>query len=360
MALTVCSIGSAVPEQSLTRDESLEVAKLMAPETKHKTLSKIFCGTGVKKRHSVLLKKGEAEDAAVDYDLLYTPDNVGDPGPTTMERMQVYQDRAHPLAETAVGRALEGSTIRIDDITHLVMVTCSGFFAPGVDIALMKSMGLPHDLERVQVGFMGCQGALNGLRVANGLAGTRSDACVLLCAVELCSVHFHYGWQVDRAVANALFADGSAALVGQSDGSGWKVRANGACLVPESEGAMSWRIGDHGFEMGLSSALPRIIEANLRPWLADWLNQHGLTIDDVATWAVHPGGPSIVRSVQKGLGLADDALDVSLGVLQELGNMSSPTILFILERLLAADAELPCVGLAFGPGLSVEAVLFDE
>lgn len=360
MALTVSSIGSAVPERSLTRDESLEVAKLMAPQTKHRTLQKIFCGTGVRKRHSVLLKEPPAVDESPDYDLLYAPDGLDDPGPSTRERMRIYRDRAHPLAEEAVGRALSGGAVRSDDLTHLVTVTCSGFSAPGVDIALMKSMDLPHDLERVQVGFMGCQGALNGLRVANGLASARPDACILLCAVELCTVHFHYGWKVDRAVANALFSDGSAALVGHADGDGWKVRASGACLVPDTENAMSWHIGDHGFEMGLSSALPRIIEASLKPWLQDWLAQHELDIEDVATWAVHPGGPSILRSVQSGLGLSEGALDVSLGVLQELGNMSSPTILFILERLLAADADLPCVGLAFGPGLSVEAVLFDE
>lgn len=359
MGLTVSAIGTAIPEQSVTREEAVEIAKLTVPKREHGKLDRIYKGTGVEKRHSVMLKERAGANAPA-YDLFYVPDEEDDRGPRTSERMQAYMERAHPLAERAMREALLRGGLEPDEVTHLVLVSCSGFFAPGVDIRLIKSLGLPFNLERVQVGFMGCQGALNGLRVANGLAHTRPDAQILMCAVELCSVHYRYGWTLNSAVANSLFADGSAALVGRSQGDGWKLRASGACLVPDSEDAMSWRIGDHGFEMGLATSVPRLIEANLRPWAQSWLAQHGYGFDDIATWAVHPGGPTILRNVQRALDLKDGALDVSLGVLQEMGNMSSPTILFILERLLAAGASMPCVGMAFGPGLTVEAVLFDD
>jgi predicted naringenin-chalcone synthase len=161
-------------------------------------------------------------------------------------------------------------------------------------------------------------------------------------------------------VANALFADGAAAVVGSArpDSVGWSVLATGACLIPDSEDAMTWRIRDHGFVMTLSPKVPGLIEEHLPAWLESWLATEGLGINDIGTWAVHPGGPRILSSVARALGLDDDALAVSREVLRQYGNMSSPTILFVLDRLRQADAPLPCVALGFGPGLMAEAVLF--
>ena len=180
--------------------------------------------------------------------------------------------------------------------------------------------------------------------------------------MELCTLHYHYGWEAQKVIANALFADGAAAVVGAPDGAAppetWQVAATGSCLIPDSATAMSWVIGDHGFEMSLSKFVPRLIAMHLRPWLEGWLHRHGVAIDQVGSWAVHPGGPRILDAVEESLCLPRRATDVSRAVLAEHGNMSSPTILFILDRLRAAEAPRPCVALGFGPGLMAEAVLF--
>jgi len=232
---------------------------------------------------------------------------------------------------------------------------------PGFDIALIKLLKLAPTVSRTHVGFMGCHGALNGLRVASALVHADPEARVLLCAVELCSLHFSYGGDHGKVVANALFADGAAALVAgsaaQAPTNAWRLLAAGSCLFPDSEDAMTWRTGDHGFEMTLSPGVPDLITQHLPSWLAAWLIQHGVTIPQVRSWAIHPGGPRILTAATSCLDLPPDATTTSREVLAECGNMSSPTILFILERLYRRTAPRPCVALAFGPGLSVEAAL---
>jgi predicted naringenin-chalcone synthase len=244
-----------------------------------------------------------------------------------------------------------------------VTISCTGFAAPGLDIGLIRERGLAPTVSRTHVGFMGCHGALNGLAVARGLAAAHPGARVLLCAAELCSLHYHYGWDPCRAVGNALFADGAAALVAArgegDDGPGaWSLAANGSVLTPGTETAMTWKVGDQGFAMTLAPEVPKLIRTHLRPWLAGWLERQGVALGDVGSWAVHPGGPRILDAVEEGLGLPRAATAVSRAVLAEHGNMSSPTVLFVLGRLRAADAPRPCVALGFGPGLMAEAVLF--
>ena len=227
-----------------------------------------------------------------------------------------------------------------------------------MDVALITRLGLSPLVERVHVGFMGCQGALNGLRVARALVRS-ANARVLLCAVELCALHFQYSTEPDAIVANSLFADGAAAaVIGATDSEAhWRLTSNGSGLVPESLDAMTWAVGNHGFTMTLSPRVPSVIEEQLQPWLEGWLAQHGLRIPDVGSWAIHPGGTRIVSSAEKALSLESSAGAVAREVLAEHGNMSSPTVLFVLKRLMDGGARRPCVALAFGPGLSIEAAL---
>ncbi|MGN6545650.1 MAG: type III polyketide synthase, partial [Aureliella sp.] len=243
-----------------------------------------------------------------------------------------------------------------------------GFNSPGFDLALYPRLGLSGETARTHVGFMGCHGALNALRVARAIVAADPSACVLLCAVELCTLHHQYTDQPQQVVANSLFADGAAAAViraargsnGHAALGGdrrWQFIASGSYLMPDSEEMMSWRIGDNGFTMTLSAQVPELIKTQLRPWLSAWLGRHGLSLESIATWAVHPGGPRILSAAATALDLAPDALAASADVLATCGNMSSPTILFILQRLAAAQATGPCVALAFGPGLVVEATL---
>jgi predicted naringenin-chalcone synthase len=198
---------------------------------------------------------------------------------------------------------------------------------------------------------------------ADDLEGQADPAArVLACCVELCSLHFQYGWHEQQMVANALFADGAAAAVGvpaaAAPANAWQLAATGSRLFPDSADAMTWNIGDHGFAMTLSPRVPDLIATHLRPWLEGWLVQHDLGVDQVASWAIHPGGPRILSAVEKALGLPREATAVSRKVLAACGNMSSPTVLFILDRLRDRRAPRPCVALGFGPGLVAEAMLF--
>jgi predicted naringenin-chalcone synthase len=275
--------------------------------------------------------------------------------------MEVYRAEAVPLALRASRIALGQSGLAAGEVTHLVTVSCTGFAAPGVDFELIRGLGLRPTTERTHVGFMGCHGALNGLRVARALTGADPSARVLLCAVELCGLHYHYGWDPQKIVANAIFADGAAAVAGgpadSAPAGAWRVAANGSCLLPDSLNAMSWTVGDHGFEMTLSKAVPGLIREHLRPWLEGWLASAGLRLADVASWAIHPGGPKIIDAAQHALGLGDADTADAREVFAEHGNMSSPTVLFILDRLRRGGAGRPCVALGFGPGLNAEAAL---
>jgi predicted naringenin-chalcone synthase len=273
--------------------------------------------------------------------------------------MQLYAEHAPPLATQAAREALSAAGILGRQITHLVTVSCTGFNAPGVDIHLIDELELPKITQRVHVGYMGCQGAINGLRVAAALAAAEPRARVLICAVELCSLHYRFQWDDQGVLGNALFADGAAAIVGAHSGSGvCRLDGTGSCVIDDSRETITWRIGDHGFDMSLSNRVPEVIRDELRPWLARWLDSQGLGISDVGAWAVHPGGPRILDAVEEGLELDPTQLSASRGVLAEFGNMSSPTVVFVLNRLLAQAARRPCVALAFGPGLTAEAALF--
>jgi predicted naringenin-chalcone synthase len=265
--------------------------------------------------------------------------------------MERYDREALPIALEACRKALGGTT----DVTHLVTASCSGFRSPGVDIGLIRGLGLPATTQRTLVGFMGCHGAFNALRVARAFVEADPRARVLVCAVELCTLHYQYGLDAATLVANGLFADGAAAVLATADDADWTLAANGSVLLPGTDEMMTWEIGDHGFAMGLSGLVPEAIGSCLRPWLEEWLGSHGLSLDQVGSWAVHPGGPRILTAVEESLGLQ---LEESRAVLREYGNMSSPTILFVLERLRRAGAALPCVALGFGPGLTAEAMLF--
>lgn len=367
MSLAILGLGTAVPGTAINQADALQVARALCCRTEEQVswLPAIFGHTGIEQRHMAL-------EAEVLRDMLEGTTHSGhfclptgeaeDRGPTTGQRMRHYAEHAAPLALRASRQALDRAGLAARDISHLVTVSCTGFSAPGVDIRLIKGLEMSPTVERTNVGFMGCHGALNGLRVARAFTGAEPDARVLLCAIELCIVHYHYGWNPQKVIANALFADGAAALVGvpcaAAPAGAWTTTASGSCLIPDSEDAMGWTIGDHGFEMTLAKQIPRLIARHLRPWMASWLAGEGLSPATVASWAVHPGGPAILDAVEEALGLGREATEASREVLARCGNMSSPTVLFILDHLRARQAPRPCVALAFGPGLIAEAALF--
>jgi predicted naringenin-chalcone synthase len=363
MTLAIRGLGTALPANRLPQMELAEAAKQFCTESEdqRQLLSVLYRQTEIESRHIVFhadklrtaMKGGEPDSP-------FMPHGKEDKGPGTAQRMQRYVKESLPLATEAAQKALAESGVKPSEVTHLVTVSCTGFAAPGVDIGLIKGLGLKPTTVRTHVGFMGCHGAINGLRVGAGYTGAEPAAKVLLVAVELSSLHFYYGWNPKKVVGNALFADGSAAVVGTPPGGkdAWTVAASGSCLFPDSEHAMSWHIGDHGFDMMLSSKVPNLIQQNLRPWLEQWLGENGLTIKEIGSWAIHPGGPRILVSVEEALGLPKGITDVSRRVLAGHGNMSSPTVLFIVNELRKANAPRPCVALGFGPGLVAEGALF--
>jgi predicted naringenin-chalcone synthase len=375
MSFQIHGIGTATPAHRIAQADAAELAKRLSTSTadRGRGLETLYRRTGVRTRHSVLLHPA-ANGTSVTQSFYEPAASPHDYGPTTSARMRRYEAETAPLAFAAAQAALAEADGRVDEITHLITVSCSGFAAPGFDLTLIRELGLPADTQRTHVGFMGCHGALNGLRVAQAFAAAQPNACVLLCAVELCSLHHQYHGPADQLVANALFADGAAAIVGRAatdeqasrllrgnrtaDG-GWLLRATGSTVIPNTEDHMTWQIRDHGFEMTLSPRVPDVIEQQLRPWLDGWLARLSVSPRDVGSWAVHPGGPRIVQACGTALGLSAEQLAPSLGVLADYGNMSSPTVLFILDRLRRQNAARPCVTLAFGPGLTVEAALLE-
>ena len=365
MSFSIRGLGTAVPEAELNDVDAMLLARRVCCRTVEQSMSlpQIYKQTGIKKRHMALdqqVYRDVLDGTRVSNSAFLPRNNTEGLGPTTGQRLEHYVQYAGPLALKAARQALNRSGFSPQEITHLVTVSCTGFRAPGVDIELIKGLELPATTERTHVGFMGCHGALNGLRVARAIAGSDPDARVLVCAVELCSMHFQYGWEAEQVIVGALFADGAGAVVGSADASGdtWKLAASGSCLLPDSTEDMTWRIGDRGFRMTLSKRVPELISTYLRPFLLEWLGKHGVAFDQVQSWAIHPGGPKIVSAVQEALQLSAEALEPALAVLSEYGNMSSATIIFLLEHLQARRVPRPCVALGFGPGLTAEVALF--
>jgi predicted naringenin-chalcone synthase len=353
--------GTATPPHSVAQADAVLAAQTFccATDQERQWLKLVYLRSGIERRFSVLLENGEA---GIEGRQSFYPPQQGpaDRGPTTALRMQRYEAESPGLARQAAGRALADAGWLASSITHLVTVSCSGFASPGFDFALIRDLGLRPDVSRTHVGFMGCHGALIGLRTAGMFARAEPESRVLLCAVELCTLHQQYGFHQERIVANGLFADGAAAVVGQvmpRFDPGWGILRHETLVLTNSEECMGWRIGDHGFEMKLTPDVPVQIAQSLGNWLDRWLVEVGLRRESIATWAVHPGGPRILTATREALSLPEQALAVSHETLRDYGNMSSPTILFILEKLRRQQAPLPCVALAFGPGLSMEAAL---
>lgn len=390
MSFTIHGLGTAQPAHAIEQRHMAAAAEpcCCANDRQRKLLPTLYRRTTVARRNSVVLnatKTSEAEqaDPPMDQRMLdfYPPAaHDADRGPTLSQRMKRYPEEALALAADACRKALAEADVRPDQVGQLVVVSCTGFSAPGVDIGLIDVLGLPATVGRTVVGFMGCHGAMNGLRIAGALADSQvaektdeypgADGFVLMCCVELCTLHFQYGWDPQKVVANALFADGAAAVIGRpapTPGNSEttsiphphfpRVVAHGSYLLPEARDLMTWLIRDHGFEMTLSPRVPGLIRQTLPGWVTPWLAQQGFTIEQIRGWAIHPGGPRVIAAVEESLDLFPGAGDPSRKVLRDCGNMSSPTVLFILDRLRQSQTPRPWVAIAFGPGLTIEAAL---
>ena len=361
MPLSIHGLGTAIPEQTVNQTESTALSEWVSADNAERAslVRRIQRRSQVQTRGSVLLT-GDAKQAIHQRLPFYGVDS-----PSTATRMEAFRLHATSLALKASKHALAEAQISANRITHLITISCTGFHAPGVDYDLIDQLQLPLNIQRTHVGFMGCHAALNGLRVAHAFIEADPKAVVLLCAVELCSLHLQYGWNPEQVVANTLFADGAAALIATRSeinnkepiSAGLSLQASGSTVIPETRDLMHWQIGNQGFSMGLSPKVPKEIAKTLQPWLSEWLNERGTDLNSIQHWAIHPGGPRILQACADALSLSENQLAVSRHVLSHYGNMSSATVLFVLEHMRQHHCHGPCVALAFGPGLCAEVAL---
>lgn len=363
----VVSIGTAVPRVRL---EQGRIHELLADQPGRSRLGRrlvaaAFDASAVETRHTVIAEFDEtAPPLPPDVPPVFFDRASGAflASPTGL-RNQAYRRESVPLALAAARDALAGADgISATDITHVITVSCTGFFAPGPDYHLVRELGLAPSTRRLHVGFMGCYGAFPALRAAADAVLADPEAVVLLVCVELCSLHLRSSDDPDTIVAASVFADGAAAaIVSGRAASGRALRLEAQhTVLAGGEAEMAWTIGDFGFEMTLSSYVPKLLEAGIAEALEP-LRPSGEAWAAVEHWAIHPGGRSILDRVQHVLELEERQLEPSRAVLRENGNMSSGTVLFVLDRILrdpAAAAGSRVVATAFGPGLTVESALF--
>ena len=307
-------------------------------------LERMLQRSGIGSRFTVLSEADTHEEQGSFYG--------GAEAPSTAARMAVYAREAPELALAAIER-LDG----LDGITHVVVASCTGFTAPGLDQVLARKLGLAPTVERVVIGFMGCYAGVTALRTAAHIVRSDPAARVLVVAVELCTLHLQPTHQLERLLAMAQFADGAAAALVTSEGAGLSLGEGLSLTLEDSHELITWTIGDTGFAMELSGEVPaRLADALGHPDVAQAVTE-GSPANEIDAWAVHPGGRSIVDAVERGLALAPEKLAASRAVLNEYGNMSSATVLFVLQRLMT---EHPSTGiaLAFGPGLAMEGLRF--
>lgn len=334
-------------------------------------VSAAFGASGIERRHTVLEEWGRSS-GAVDS-VFFDPVARRILNPSTGARNRVYAREATDLFVRAAARALEACAgVEAGDVTHVVTISCTGFYAPGPDYQIVRGLGLDPTVRRSHLGFMGCYAALPGLRQAKAICAADPEAVVLVVSAELCTLHVRTSDDPDTIVASSLFGDGAAAAVvtgRELESSGPVLRLDDfeTVLTPVGEEAMAWSIGDNGFEMVLGTYVPHIIDGHIVEALAPLLGRdgslRGRSYAEIERWAVHPGGRSIVDKVEARLGLAAEQVAASREVLREYGNMSSATVLFVLKRILedpSAGAGARVCAMAFGPGLTVETALLTK
>ncbi|MGO3056187.1 type III polyketide synthase [Halomonas sp. AOP43-A1-21] len=271
--------------------------------------------------------------------------------PSTQARMKFYERFAFILAKRTLDQ------LDLTGTTHLITTTCTGFYAPGLDFQLIKHYGLPAGIERTTVGFMGCYAAINALKLARHIVRSEPHAKVLLLNLELCTLHLKPAGTLEEILSFAIFSDGCAASIVSANPVGLEIQSFNSDVLPETEALITWYIGDQGFDMHLSGKVPGAIANNL-PLVMNTLLD-GATHSDIALWAIHPGGRTVLDAVRAGAELEERALIESREVLRKFGNMSSATIMFVLQEMLNNPKKTgPGLAMAFGPGLTVESMRF--
>ncbi len=345
-------IGTAVPPNDV-HDAFVKFVEGYLPERREQLIFKRMVGrSDIAHRYSYFRP---AEGGATTEDGFYTRGNF----PPTSARMARYEQHAPDLAIQAIDAL--GDFDR-SGITHLIVGSCTGFVAPGLDQIIVKRAGLDPSVERTVVGFMGCYAAVNSLRLAHHIVRSEPTARALVVNLELCSLHFQETGDLEKLLSMLLFGDGCAASLVTADETGFALQDFKSAAIDESGELITWRIGDQGFDMKLSGEVPirigKALTAELERNAPDGILR-GKRPTDYDIYAVHAGGRSILDAVETGFELPADTLKWSRGVLRDFGNMSSATLMFVLNRILASDEPATAgMAMAFGPGLACETFRF--
>jgi predicted naringenin-chalcone synthase len=313
--------------------------------------------SGIQHRYSILSPHHDApEDVTSEFWINAHRFYIRGSFPDTSQRMEIFERFAPVLMRRAVDR-LELTPAERRSITHVVVTTCTGLYAPGLDFDIVDHLGLCPSVERTMIGFMGCYAAINGLKTVRHIIRSEPHARVLMVNLELCSLHLQQSHDLEQVLSFLLFADGCAASILSAEPIGFGLDGFRAVVIPETRELITWKIRGLGFDMFLSGQVPSAIAKGLESCGTDIVGP--FTTDDITLWGVHPGGRTILDAVERGMTLPPQALTAARSVLERFGNMSSATVMFVLDDLMrsAQPGERGCA-ISFGPGLTAETMLF--
>lgn len=357
----ITSIGVAVPQYRFHQDKIasfMEKAMQLDYENSRK-LKTIFRSSGITTRHSVLEDYGKQSDYS-----FYPNLNSTDAFPSTETRLEQFRQNALPLSIKAIQNCSKGNHQTLAEVTHLIVVSCTGMYAPGLDIDLVKALNLREDVQRTCITFMGCYAAFNAIKAADSFCTSNSKSVVLIVCTEVCTIHFQREATDDNLIANALFADGAGALIVRATPQpGWNLSPEifHNALAYNGHEHMAWNIGNLGFEMKLSAYVPDVIQKGIKKLTTSLLERVDKRMDEITHFAIHPGGKKILEVIEKELGITREQNESAYSILSEYGNMSSATIIFvmdyILNRLQQKDDGKHMLSFAFGPGLTLESMV---
>jgi predicted naringenin-chalcone synthase len=345
-------IATAVPPNNVHAGFVRLAETLLPDDRRQRTIFRRMAEhSGIERRYSFLTPAAENDTAELDANAFYVRGRF----PSTAARMRLFNDKAPGLAASAVERLELGSGR--ESLTHLLVTCCTGFTAPGLDLELVERCLLPRSIERTIVGFMGCYAAINALKLARHIVRSDPKARILIVNFELCTLHLQDTSDLAKLLTFLLWGDGCAASLVTAEPKGIAIDSFRAVHFPDTTELMRWDIGDSGFDMILSGRVPAAIEQGVRAHGKEILA--GADPRTIGLWAVHPGGRTVVDAVERAFAIPPSALSVSRGVLRDFGNMSSATVMFVLNKLLAAgERDAAGCGMAFGPGLIAETMLF--
>ncbi len=353
-------IATAVPDHDV-HSAFVEFADNLlaeAPDPRTRALfNRMASRSGIQHRYSILAPHGATLEAGpsefwINAHEFYRRGSF----PETSKRMETFERFAPMLAQRALDK-LQLTAAERRSITHVLVTTCTGLYAPGLDFDIVDHLGLCPSVERTMIGFMGCYAAINGLKAARHIIRSEPHARVLMLNLELCSLHLQESHDLEQVLSFLLFADGCAASILSAEPAGLELSSFRAVMIPGTRELITWKIRGLGFDMFLSGQVPPALGKALESCSVEILGRY--TADDITLWGVHPGGRTILDAVERGLCLPAEALDASRLILERFGNMSSATVMFVLEELLrsAQPGELGCA-MSFGPGLTAETMLF--